>query len=88
MVTYPIIVEISVSQSQSDPLVTPQQDTLLASKGMADFGEDVVSLGKYFSSKKDKEIMKKGTKRTGEGTIKQVPALNQVIWKTDSPDIK
>ena len=32
--------------------------------------------------------MKKGTKRTREGTIKQAPALNQVIWKSDSPNIK
>ena len=56
---------------------------------MADFGEDVVvSLGKYFWSNKDKEVMKKGTKRMREGTNKQVPALNQVIWKSDSPDIK
>ena len=32
--------------------------------------------------------MNKGTKRTREGSVKQVPALNRFIWKTDSPDIK
>ena len=32
--------------------------------------------------------MKKGTKRMREGTIKKVPTLNQIIWKSDSPDIK
>ena len=32
--------------------------------------------------------MKKGNKRVREGTIKWVPALNQVIWKSISPDIK
>ena len=52
---------------------------------MADFGEDVVvSLGKYFWSKKEKEIIKKRTKRTREGTLKHLPALNQVVWRTDA----
>ena len=89
MVVSPISVEILVSQSQSNPLVTLQQETLSASEGMEDFGQDVVvSFGKYFWSKKDKAIMKKGTKRTREGTIKPVPSLNQVIWKKDFPDIK
>ena len=32
--------------------------------------------------------MQKGTKRMREGTIKQFSALNQVIWKSDSLDIK
>ena len=56
---------------------------------MTYFGEDdFVSLGKYFWSKKDKAVMKKGTKRTRKGTVKKVPTLNQVIWKLDSHDIK
>ena len=80
-------VEILVSQSQPDPLVTPQQETISASEGMVDFVEDdVVSLGKYFWRKKDKSVMKNGTKRMREGTIKKVPALTQVIWKSYSPD--
>ena len=53
------------------------------------FDEDVVvSLGKYFWRNKDRVVMKKGTKRMREGRIKQVLALNQIIWKSDSPDIK
>ena len=32
--------------------------------------------------------MKKGTKRTREGSVKQVPALNKFIWKSYSPDVK
>ena len=32
--------------------------------------------------------MNKGTKRTSEGSVKQVPDLNQLIWKTESSDIK
>ena len=56
---------------------------------MEDFGEDVVvSLEKYFWSRKDKEVIKKGTKRTKEGIVKHVLTLNQVILKLDSPDIK
>ena len=55
---------------------------------MEDFGEDVVvSLGEYFWSRKDKVMMKKGTERKREGTVKKVPSLNQVIWKLDSPSI-
>ena len=39
---------------------------------MTHFGEDViVSLGKYFWSKKYKTIVKKGAKRTKEGRLKQ-----------------
>ena len=30
--------------------------------------------------------MKKGSKRTREGTLTQVPALNQVVWRTDAPN--
>ena len=33
-------------------------------------------------------MIKKGTKRTREGATKHMPALNQVIWKPDTPDIK
>ena len=56
---------------------------------MADFGEDVVvCLGKYFWSKKDKAIFKKGSKRTREGIVKHVPAFNQIVWRTDAPNEK
>ena len=56
---------------------------------MAYFGEDVVvSLGKYFWIKIDKAVMKKGTKRMREGTLKQVPDLNKFISKSNFHDIK
>ena len=56
---------------------------------MADFGEDaVVSLRKYFWSKKDKAILKKGSKRTREGILKHVPTLDQIVWRTDDPNEK
>ena len=56
---------------------------------MAYFEEDVmVPMGKYYWSKKDKVVIKKGTKRTREGATKQIPSLNQVIWKSDTLDIK
>ena len=52
---------------------------------MADFGEDaVISLGKYFLRKKDKAILKKGSKRTREGTLKHVHAFDQIVWRTDA----
>ena len=56
---------------------------------MVDYGEDVVvSLGKYFWSKKEKEIIKKRTKRTREGTLKNFPTLNQVVWRIDAPNVR
>ena len=71
MIISPISVEIPISQYQPDPLVTPQQETISTSEEMADFGEDVVvPLGKYFWSRKYKAVMKKGTKRKREGTVK------------------
>ena len=54
---------------------------------MEGFRKDVVvSLGKYFWSRKDKAIINKGAKRTREGAFKQVPT--QIIWKSDSSDTK
>ena len=56
---------------------------------MEDFGEDaVVSLGKYFWSKKDKAILKKGSKRTRDGTLKHVLGFDQIVWRTDAPNEK
>ena len=89
MIISPINVEIPISQSQPNPLVTPQHETISTSEEMAYICEDVVvSLGKYFWSRKDKEVIKNGTKRTKEGIVKHVLTLNQVISKLDSPDIK
>ena len=71
MTISPINVEIFIPQSQPNPLVAAQEETISTSKEMEDFGEDVVvSLGKYFWSKKDKAVMKKGTRRTREGAAK------------------
>ena len=56
---------------------------------MENFGEDVVlSLGKYFWSKKDKAILKKSSKRTREGRLKHVSAFDQTVWRIDSPNEK
>ena len=41
-------------------------------------------MGKYYWSKNDKVVVKRGTKRAREGLVKQVPAHNQVIWKLDT----
>ena len=32
--------------------------------------------------------MKKGSKRTREGTLKHVPAFDQIVWRTDAPNEK
>ena len=63
--------KISISQSQLEPLVTVQEGTISTVEEMEDFGEDaVVSLGKYFWSRKEKVVVKKGGKGTREGTVK------------------
>ena len=81
--------ESHVSQSQPGPLVTPQQETISTSEEMVDFGEGfVVSMGNYFWSRKGKEAMKKGNKKTRKGMVKKVLSLNHVIWRVDSPNIK
>ena len=56
---------------------------------MADFGEDaVVSLGQYFWSSKEREVIKKGTKISREETTKHGLYLDHIIWKRDSYDIR
>ena len=56
---------------------------------ITDFGEDaVVCLGKYYWSKKQKGILKKGSNRTREGMFKHVPMLDKIVWKTDAPNEK
>ena len=53
------------------------------------FGEySVVFLGKYLWIRKDKAMVKKGSKRTREGTFKQGVVQNHIIWKRDSSDTK
>ena len=85
----PLNVEISISQSEPQSSTSAQKEVVSATEDMEDFGEDaVVSLGKYFWSKKDKAILKKGSKRTREGTLKHVPAFDQNVWITDAPNEK
>ena len=47
----------------------------------------MVSLGEYFWSRKEKVVVKKGTKRDREGTLMQGTIPNQVIWKRTSIDV-
>ena len=54
---------------QPTPLVTIHEGTISTVDEMADFGEDaVVSLGQYFLSRKERAVIKKGTKRSREET--------------------
>ena len=63
--------EIPLSQTETDPLVTTQQQTISPPEGMEYFGEDVVVyIGKYYWSKKDKYVIKRGDKRTREDSTK------------------
>ena len=74
---------------ETNSLVTIQQEMNSSSEVIANFGEDaVVSMGKYYWSKKDKVLVKRGTKRAREGSSKHVPSLGQVIWNVDTSDIQ
>ena len=78
-----------MSQSQPQSTRSPQKKVVSSTEEIADFGEDtVVILGNYFWSKKQKAILKKVLKRTREGIIKHVPALDKIVWKTDAPNEK
>ena len=84
----PLSIDIPLNQTQTDPLVTIHHQTTSSSEVMAYFGEDdVVSMGKYYWRKKDKVVVKRGAKRERESFSKQVPSLNQVIWKSERTDI-
>ena len=55
---------------------------------IAYFGEDaVVSMGKCYWSKKDKAVVKRGSKKGRHGSGKYVSTLGQVIWKEDTSNI-
>ena len=76
----PLNTEIPLFQTETDPLVTTQQQTISPREGITDFGEDaMVCMGKYYWSKKDKVVMKREVKRKREGSIKHMLALSQVI---------
>ena len=63
----PVSMDIPLNQMQSDPLVSVHQQSISSSKVIVDFGEDaVVSFGKYYWSKKDKAMVKRGAMRDRE----------------------
>ena len=67
----PISVEVTISQYEPEPMVTIHEGTISTIEEMENFGKDtVVSLRKYFWSRKEKVVVKKGAKRRREGTIK------------------
>ena len=67
----PLSIDIPLNQTQTDPLVTIHHQTTSSSEVMVDFGEDVVvSMGKYYWRKKDKFVVKRGTKRARESSAK------------------
>ena len=71
--------------SHDAPSVIIHEGTISTTDEMADFGEDaVISLGQYFWSRKEKVVVKKGTKRSREGTLVHGTIPNQVIWKMAS----
>ena len=84
----PLRIDIPINQMETDSLVTIQHEMNSSSEMKADFGEDaVVSMGKYYWSKKDKAVVKRGAKKARQGSRKHVPALGQVIWKEDTSDL-
>ena len=70
-------------------IVTITQIPTTSFEIIAEFGEEVVvSLNDYYWSKSEKAVVKRGSKRTRQGTIVQVSVPNQVIWKRTSTNIR
>ena len=85
----PLSIGIPLNQTQTDPLISIYQQSISSSKFMAYFGEDVVvSFGKYYWSKKDKVVVKRGGKRSKESSGKNVPVIGEVIWKAKRSDMQ
>ena len=60
----PLSIDIPTNQMQSDSFVTIHHEINSSSEVIEDFGEDVVvSMGKYYWSKKDKAVVKRGAKK-------------------------
>ena len=84
----PLSTDIPINQMQTDSLVTIQHEINSSSEVIADFGDNaVVSMGKYYWSKKDKVVVKRGAKKARQGSGKHVPSLGQVICLEDTSDI-
>ena len=72
----PLNIDIPINQMQTNSLVTIHHEINLSSEVIAYFGEDkVVSMGKYYWSKKDKDVVKRGVKRARESSAKSVCAI-------------
>ena len=64
----PLMIDIPINQIETDSLVTIQPKMNSSSEVIADFGEDaVVSMGKYYWSKKDKPVVKRGSNKARHG---------------------
>ena len=75
--------------SQPTPIVIVSEGSISTVEEVTYFGDDaVVSLGEYFWRKTEKAVVKKGSKRSREWTIKQGSVPNQIIWKRASTDVK
>ena len=84
----PLSIDTHINQMQTNSLVTIQHEINSSSEVIADFGEDaVVSFGKYYWSKKDKVVVKRGSKKARHGSRKDVSTLGQVIWKEDTSNL-
>ena len=77
----PLRIDIPTNQMETDLLVTIQYEMNSSLEVIAYFREDaVVSMGKYYWSKKDKAVVKRGSKKARHGSGKDVSTLGQVIW--------
>ena len=73
--------------NQSLPIVSTIGLVTYTIEEPLDFGEDgVVVLWDYCFSKKNKEILRRGSKRTREGQVLPRSYPHQVIWKQASDD--
>ena len=85
----PVSIDIPLNQTQSDPLVSVHQQIISSFEVITDFGEDaVISFGKYYWSKKDKVVVKRGAKRGRESSGKNVFSICEVLWKGDTSDMQ
>ena len=73
----PLRIDIPINQMETDSLVTIRLEMNSSSEVIAYFREDaVVLMGKYYWSKKDKAVVKRGSKKGSHGSGKYVSALD------------
>ena len=74
---------------QPAPIVAILEKTLSTTEDIANFGEYVfISFEQYFWRRKDKVVVRKGSKRSREGTFEHGSVPNQIIWKRESSNVK